>query len=664
MLAEVQRFIDWVRMRSPQARTWRDYKSDLILFMQVIKKRNVTAIRPYDLDRFVNFQISKGYKPSTVNRRLAAMTSFYAFLTVHGCQVTCPVLPKRHYLREPQRLPRPVNEQDLRKFFGVVHDARDRAMFSLMLKCGLRIGEVSGLKMTDLFLGRAFSRMIVRGKGAKERTVYLSPDAEHDLQNWLLRRPGVRCEYVFISYQQKKLSTTSISIRINKARETSGVDLTAHRLRHTFADHLLSAGMPITSIQKLMGHRFVETTQNYAAANDKQVEADFYSASKKLEGWQLLRQPIQLSDLGNQIDDDLFPQFSLGKASLAEEIVQAHFEIPAHISCLLPLLAHQLESYRQLKVNRWRPERVKANSIHYYSQHITMWYFFLETCAVKIVEDLRLDHVMQYVKYCLNMGRSASTVNNHLSSLCSFLAYLREDEVNIHPSLENIRRLKEAERLPRYMTTEQIRRLRDQIEDNISSGKDKAEKYDALLIRAVFYLLWQGGLRIGEVEELHCPDLYISRFDRVKRLFIRDSKWRKGRAIYLTDVALEALRAYLVARESETASRFVFVKNGLPMRKNFLCTRLKAIGRQLHMTVSPHGLRHTFATQLLNVGCRITSIQKLLGHTNLNTTMIYAQAFDQTIMLDYFRAIDTIETKPGGSWFEIDSNPAAVQPNE
>jgi integrase len=134
---------------------------------------------------------------------------------------------------------------------------------------------------------------------------------------------------------------------------------------------------------------------------------------------------------------------------------------------------------------------------------------------------------------------------------------------------------------------------------------------------------------------------------------VRDSKWRKGRAVYLTDISLAALRAYLGARGVEKAGGYVFVRYSVPLKKNFLCAQLKKIGRQVDVHVSPHRLRHTFATQLLNVGCQITSIQKLLGHTNLNTTMTYARAFDQTVMLDFLRAVDVIESQHGGSWFEI-----------
>ncbi len=139
-------------------------------------------------------------------------------------------------------------------------------------------------------------------------------------------------------------------------------------------------------------------------------------------------------------------------------------------------------------------------------------------------------------------------------------------------------------------------------------------------------------------------------------LFVRDGKWRKGRAVYLTDVALDALKAYLRRRGVGSTSDFVFLKDGLSLKKNFLSQRLKMIGKQVDVNVSPHRLRHTFATQLLNVGCKVTSIQKLLGHTNVNTTMTYARAFDNTIMLDYLRAVDEMEARPEGAWFQLNGS--------
>jgi integrase/recombinase XerC len=652
MLTEIEAFLNRLRMRSPQAKTWRDYKCDLALFIQVIGDRELETIHPQEIDNFVKAQIDRGYKPATVNRRLAALVSFYRYLAAEGKTLHCPVLPRRHYLREPQRLPRPVNEHDLRKFFGAVADVRDQAMFTLMLHCGLRIGEVSALQLTDLYLGEMPSRMIVHGKGSRERTLYLSSETGQVLQAWLAHRPSARDQHVFLSYQHKKLSTTSIGKRIRQVCMASGVDLTAHRLRHSFADHLLSAGMPITSIQKLMGHRYVETTQTYAAANDKQVQADFYTACEKLDGWNLL---LEAAGQGNA---EL--EMKAGSEVCQEEDNSVHppvIEIPDRISQLPPGLAQQLEAYRQWKASRWRVERIVANSTGFYSLHGRLWAFFCEECGLQSVSDLQLDHILQFVKARLDAGRTARTVNGSLSSLRSFLHFLKEDGVRIHPSLDHIQRLKEDERLPRYISSEQVQQLRKEVEANVSRTQAQAMHYDALLLRSMFYLLWQGGLRSGEVELLRFSDFYLSQADQAKRLFIRDGKWRKGRAVYLTDVTLQALHSYLAVRGVEKAGDFVFVRKGRPLKKNFLSGRLKAIGRQLAVNVSPHRLRHTFATQLLNVGCRVTSIQKLLGHTSLNTTMTYARAFDQTVMLDYFKALDRLELQPEGAWFGLHETP-------
>jgi site-specific recombinase XerD len=101
----------------------------------------------------------------------------------------------------------------------------------------------------------------------------------------LNERPPATSDFVFLSYQLEGLSTTAIHLRLKRYREQSGVYLTAHRLRHSFANDMLEADVPVTTIQKLLGHRWLESTQNYVQANDKHVKADFYAACQKLEGW-------------------------------------------------------------------------------------------------------------------------------------------------------------------------------------------------------------------------------------------------------------------------------------------------------------------------------------------------------------------------------------------
>jgi site-specific recombinase XerD len=171
------------------ARTWRDYSYDLQQFAVVVGDRLPGEITHRDIDRFVNSQVSRGFKPATVNRRLAAILAFFIYLADEDPALVCPVLPRRHFLRQPQRLPRPVKEDDLRAFFAVIEDARDKAMFILMLRCGLRIGEVANLLLSDLFLDEPAPRLVVHGKGSRERSVYLSPQAERAwAATWLSAR--------------------------------------------------------------------------------------------------------------------------------------------------------------------------------------------------------------------------------------------------------------------------------------------------------------------------------------------------------------------------------------------------------------------------------------------------------------------------------------------
>lgn len=202
------------------------------------------------------------------------------------------------------------------------------------------------------------------------------------------------------------------------------------------------------------------------------------------------------------------------------------------------------------------------------------------------------------------------------------------------------RRFQKPDRLPKYLTDEQIKKLRDEIERRVQDAPLASQRRLALLVHAAFYLLWQGGLRIGEVEELRLEDLDFPG----QRLSVRNGKGLKDRTIYLTETAVGALQNYLAVR-GEGGSDHVFLYRNAPLKKDLLRDQLKYAGERIGVKVYPHRLRHTCATQLLNAGCRITSIQAFLGHKKLNTTMIYACAHDQTVAEDYFAAMQRVEQR-------------------
>jgi len=208
MFNDIDRFVNWVRRRNPQAHTWQDYLCDLHQFVAIVGDHPPADITYKDVDDFIEVQAARGLKATTINRRLAAVVSLYTFLSVEMPDLICPVVPHRHSLRAHRRLPRSVPEADLESFFAVVDDAqfsgaqcqRDKAMFLLMLRCGLRISEVAKLRLRDLYLTESPPRLLISGKNSKERSVYLSAQASFALRRYLAERPVSDSEAVFLNY--------------------------------------------------------------------------------------------------------------------------------------------------------------------------------------------------------------------------------------------------------------------------------------------------------------------------------------------------------------------------------------------------------------------------------------------------------------------------------
>ncbi len=192
MIPEIEEFLSWLRRKSPKSSTAIHYGSDLKLFFAWLPKSYVD-VKVQDIDAFIEHSLNKGQTISTVNRRLCALRSFYHFVEIQSDTAPRnPVIPRRHFIKKGERLPRDIEDPILEGLFAVINNVRDRAMFLLMLRCGLRVGEVRNLSLSDLYLEPSFGslpRLWLHGKGNKQRVVYLSSQALAALQNWLLQRP-------------------------------------------------------------------------------------------------------------------------------------------------------------------------------------------------------------------------------------------------------------------------------------------------------------------------------------------------------------------------------------------------------------------------------------------------------------------------------------------
>jgi len=239
-----------------------------------------------DIDRYIEHCQNRGHTIATVNRRLAAIRSFYNFLDLMIENIPAnPVIPKRHFIRQGRRLPRDVSDTDLQRFFAVIRSERDRAIFLLMLRCGLRIAEVHNLSLPDVYLqpgGQSLPRLWLQGKHGSQRVVYLSDQALTALENWLRVRPMVTSQALFLNRFGRRLSISGIQKHLARYRQQAGVHITSHQFRHTLGRHLVEARVPVTTIQRLFGHVRLRTTELYLHISDAQVQADYHAAMAEL----------------------------------------------------------------------------------------------------------------------------------------------------------------------------------------------------------------------------------------------------------------------------------------------------------------------------------------------------------------------------------------------
>ncbi len=285
MLAEIESFAKWLRRKSPHTTTAVHYTNDLKLFFAWIDKPpNTITLR--DVDAFIEHSQQQGHSIATVNRRLAALRSFYHFREIENDDARPnPVIPKRHFIRQGRRLPRDVQDAEIEKLFAVITSVRDRVMFLLMLRCGLRVGEVRDLSLNDLYLqpnAGSLPRLWLHGKGGAQRVVYLSAQPLATLKAWLTIRPTVEEQAVFLNRFGRRFTVTGIQLRLADYCHQADVWITCHQFRHTFGRHLTEARVPVTSIQRLLGHVRLRTTEVYIHISDRQVQADYEAAMRQI----------------------------------------------------------------------------------------------------------------------------------------------------------------------------------------------------------------------------------------------------------------------------------------------------------------------------------------------------------------------------------------------
>jgi site-specific recombinase XerD len=234
---------------------------------------------------YIDHLLSKRLKPKTINCHLDSIRGFYNYIhDEEQVPVSNPV-KKGYALRLSRPLPRYLRDEDVVTFFDVINSARDRAMFMLMLRCGLRVDEVAKVTLAALDLPRA-QLFVYEGKGVKDRVVYLSNDAYDALVGYLKLRPSSRAKRVFLvekgRFKGKPIEVRGIQHRMKQYAMKAGLKICCHQLRHTMATQLLNADADLVTIQDLLGHTRIKTTQRYCRVSNLKVQRDYYEAMAKV----------------------------------------------------------------------------------------------------------------------------------------------------------------------------------------------------------------------------------------------------------------------------------------------------------------------------------------------------------------------------------------------
>ena len=230
---------------------------------------------------YIGFLHNRRLKPKTINSYLHGIRNFYNFLKYEERVIVANPVKSTYRQILPKPLPKFLKEQEIKILFDHITDKRDIAMFMLMLRCGLRVGEASNLTFHSIDFERKYI-LVLNGKFRKDRIVYMSDDTIDALQAYMKVRPSSRVRKVFLVqkgiYKGKPISVRGIQNRIEYYARKTGLTVSCHRLRHTMATQLLNADAMLATVQELMGHECIISTQRYAKVSNTKVRRDYFKA--------------------------------------------------------------------------------------------------------------------------------------------------------------------------------------------------------------------------------------------------------------------------------------------------------------------------------------------------------------------------------------------------
>jgi site-specific recombinase XerD len=306
-----------------------------------------------------------------------------------------------------------------------------------------------------------------------------------------------------------------------------------------------------------------------------------------------------------------------------------------------PWLAADVQDFIAHRARAWTADRKDERARDLLGRLTQPLRWMAARCELAGIGDLTPALWEAYVDERLENGIQPVTVNTELLELQHWLRFLEEQGRPVCARMLRVERLYEGKRLPKDVPADRLRRLQAAIQAEAGSvrpGQARNGKMDL----AWFLLMLHSGLRTCEVRDLRFTDLDFS----ARQARIEQSKGLKDRVVYLSAATITAMEAYLAVRgPGEALPDNIFIYRHQPLGRFYCWQRLQTYGDRCGVYASPHQLRHSCATLLLNAGAPVLTVQTLLGHKWMDTTLGYARLYDGTVAADYYGAMVAVERR-------------------
>ena len=285
--SHIEEYLRNQHRRNCKPSTLRNSVTAISTFLEFINRSGKTYLEEItrtDLSAYIEHEQDRGLKASTVKMRIQTLNAFLRYL-IENDTIRVDVLSKRMIIKVPDPLPRAIEPDDSKKLVTVIDDIRNRAMILILLRTGMRIGELLSTLVEDVNLKERKINIYEADKTRVGRVVYLSDDAMNALKAWLKKKEPHK---VFLFYGQghHTMSYQAFRMIFIKYLDKAGLshkDYTPHCLRHTCASDLLNAGMRLECVQQILGHSSIEMTRRYARLTDKTREEEYFRAMRIIE---------------------------------------------------------------------------------------------------------------------------------------------------------------------------------------------------------------------------------------------------------------------------------------------------------------------------------------------------------------------------------------------